>query len=301
MAMTEKSFVAITFTGLLALCSVLPAEEQAKVDVLRIGTSGTLHPFKQDPKTEKAGLESLKAFIKEETGFDSEILAQNDWHELTEKMAKGDLHLGVFHGFEFAWAQGKHPNVKALAIAINGSRTPIACVVVQRDSPAKSFGDLKGFTVDLPDTGDRYLNLFVDHQCRAAGQSPEAFFSKISAQDNYEDSIDLVVDGKVQAAVVDHGALQSYQRRKPGRFNKLKEAATSQPFPPIVLAHFGSILDEPTLKRFKDGIMGASSKEKGQTLLTLFRVSAFEMPSPEFDKVVAETRKSYEPQLPAKK
>src|SRR5262245_59459067 len=81
---------------------------QAKVDVLRIGTSGGLAPEKK----ESSALETLKGFIKEETGLDNEILRQKDWRELVEKLGKGELHLGVLQGFEYAWAQEKHPELK---------------------------------------------------------------------------------------------------------------------------------------------------------------------------------------------
>src|SRR5438128_7819455 len=77
-------------TALLAVSPSIRAQ-QKRIDVLRIGTSGTLGT----EKNEDAALETLKAFIKEETGFDSEIVRQKDWRELADKMSKGELHLGV--------------------------------------------------------------------------------------------------------------------------------------------------------------------------------------------------------------
>jgi len=285
----------------LVLSCAAADEQQVKVDVLLIGTSGTLHPDRVNPKTEQAGLETLKSFIKDETGLTNEIVRQDNWRELADKMAKGQLHLGVFHGYEFAWAQDKHPDLKPVALAFNVHHYPIACVVVRRDSQAKGFGDLQGQSLDIPDTGDRFLNLFVDHQCKAAGKNAAAFFSKITSQENFEDALDRVVDGVVQVAVVDQAALEGYERRKPGRFNKLKEVARSQPFPPTVLAHYGTVLDQPTLKRLQDGVLGASRKEKGQTVLTLFGVTGFETAPEDFGKVVAETQKTYEPSVPKTK
>ena len=80
----------------------------------------------------------------------------------------------------------------------------------------------------------RCLRLFIQRQCEAYGKKPEAFFSKITPAENVEDALDDVVDRVVQVAVLDRVALEAYQRRKPGRFRRLKEVAHSPPFPPTV-------------------------------------------------------------------
>jgi ABC-type phosphate/phosphonate transport system substrate-binding protein len=171
----------------------------------------------------------------------------------------------------------------------------VAYVVVQRDDPAKDFAGLKGHTLAIPDTGQSFLRLFVDRQSEAAGKKADDFFAKIATPDNVEDALDDLVDGKVQAVAVDRAALEAYKRRKPGRFKQLKEVAHSERFPPVVVAYYGSNLDDATLRRFKDGLLGAAKKERGQTLLTMFRLTGFVEPPEDFAKVLAETRKAYPP------
>src|ERR1700730_2616812 len=132
---------------LLFICAltllVVPAlagrARQAKIDILRIGTSGRL----SSEKKEESALETLKAFIQEETGLTNEIVRLKDWRELTDKMVKGELHLGVYQGYEFAWAHEKHPQLKPLALAVNVYRYPVAYVVTQRDNPAKDVAGLQ--------------------------------------------------------------------------------------------------------------------------------------------------------------
>src|SRR5579871_1363979 len=63
-----------------------------KIDVLRIGSSGSLTGGAAGK--EKTSLESLRSFIKDETGFNNEIIRQHDWRELADKLAKGQLHIG---------------------------------------------------------------------------------------------------------------------------------------------------------------------------------------------------------------
>jgi ABC-type phosphate/phosphonate transport system substrate-binding protein len=287
---------AVAALGLSAILLIAVAAADSlpsKPDVLRIGTSGTLTGPSESK--EEAGLKTLREFIKEETGLENEIVRQKNWQELTHKMATGDLHIGVFQGYEFAWGVEGQPKLRPLAIAVNVYRYPVVYVVTRRDSQATRFANLKGQSIAVPATSQAYLRLFVERQSEATGQKADVFFSHITEPDNVEDALDAAVDGKVQAVAVDRAALEAYKQRKPGRFKRLKEVTHSQPFPPPIVAYYDSNLDQSTLNRYKQGLLGASNKEKGQTLLTLFRLSRFETVPDDFDKALAEARKAYPP------
>jgi ABC-type phosphate/phosphonate transport system substrate-binding protein len=282
---------ALGLTAFASISLALAEAAPAKIDVLHVGTSGTLTG--EHSSREKGALESLKSFIKEVTELDNDITRQKDWRELTDKMAKGQLHIGVFQGYEFAWAQKEHPELKPLALAINLYRYPVVYVVTAKDNKATDFAGLQGQTVSLPDTGQPYLQLFAAREAKAQNKDLKEFFSKITAEQSVEDSLDNVVDGTVQAAVVDRAALEAYKQRKPGRFNKLKEVAKSKPFPPVIIAFYDKVLDDNTLKRFRDGLEGAGKTERGRTMMNLFHLTAFESAPDDFANVLAETLKEY--------
>jgi len=293
-------FRVVLSAGLLAgvlLSAGAPVAGQQKIDVLRIGTSNGLTGDKSGKK-EEAALETLKDFIKEETGFKNTIEQQKTWQQLVDRMAKGELHLGAFQGFEYAWAAEKHPELKPLALAINVHRYPTAHVVVLKGSKAKKIADLKGQPFSLPSTGHGYLRLFVERE--AGTPKLDGFFGKIVAPDNFEDALDDVVDGKVQGAVADRAAVEAYKRRKPGRFNKLRELAHSPPFPPVIIAYYDNVVDKATRSKFQNGLLTASKKEKGEMMLTLFKLTGFESVPGDFGKVLTQTRKIYAPDSGAK-
>jgi phosphonate transport system substrate-binding protein len=281
---------AIGFGILLLMPTASAVGQQAKIDNLRIGTSGTLTA---DQKNEKSSLETLRGFIKDETGLDSEITREKNWHELANKMAKGEFQIGVFQGYEFARAKEKYPELKPLAVAVNVYVYPVAYVIARKNANFTDFAGLKGHSLALVSEGPGYLRLFVDRQSQLAGSKPESFFSKIVSRSNFEDALDDIVDGVVDATVVERAALESYKQRKPGRFAQLKPVAQSQPFPPAVVAYYDSSLSEEDRTHFRNGLVGASGKEKGQTMLTLFRLTGFQTPPADLDKVLAETRQAY--------
>jgi ABC-type phosphate/phosphonate transport system substrate-binding protein len=281
-----------TLSALLGIPILVVNGQPAKLSVLRIGSTSTL-TGNADGAKEKAGRETLHQFVKDETGLNNEIVGQEKWQTLADKLAKGQYHLGVFHGYEFAWAQEKYPDLKPLVVAVNADRYPVALVLTKRDNPATDFAGLRGQSLAVPTTGKAFLRLFVDRQSQAIKKKEGAFFSKITSPDNVEDALDDVVDGTVQAIVIDQAALEAFKRRKPGRFNLLKEVARSQPFPSTVVAYYGTTLDDATLKRFKNCLLNAPRKEKGEMLLTLSRLTGFEGIPENFAKVLAETRKAY--------
>ena len=284
---------------ILSLASMilsLGAGDGRQVRTLQIGTSGSLTPA-DESGTGKGALAALGSLMKDEAGFDAKIVRQNGWRELADNLAKGQFQLGFFQGYEFAWASEKNSHLKPLLVASKESRSPylVVSVVARQDNPAKDFAGLEQQSLTIPDTGERDLRLFIDRTARAKGRSPEKFFSKISSPHNVEEALDEVVDGRVQATVVDRAILEAYQRRKPGRFAQLKEVVRSPSLPPTVLAYDDRILDEATARQIRDGLLAAASKDKPEMTLGLFHWRRFDRVPEDFDKILAETRKAYPP------
>jgi ABC-type phosphate/phosphonate transport system substrate-binding protein len=279
--------------GWLAVGCISAAQEPSKGQLLRIGTSGSL--ALNTGVSESAAIDTLKSFIKDETGFDNDILKQKNWRELSEKMRNGQLDLGVFQGHEFAWAKEKYPELNVLTIAIDVYRNRYAYIVARKDSSVSNVAGLEGQAMAIPSSSEGQLSLFVAHEARQAGKSPESFFSRITQPKNVEDALDDVVDGAVQATVVDRVGLEAYKRRKPGRFQQLKEVAHSAPFPSPVVASFNAKLDSATIDKIVSGLLNANQKDRGQRLLDMFKLTGFERQPPDFDKLLAATRKNYPP------
>jgi hypothetical protein len=64
---------------------------------------------------EKAAAKTLRGFFKDETGLNNEVLRRDNWQEVADELARGRLHLALFQGYEFAWAQ-------ELPLAVAGRR-----------------------------------------------------------------------------------------------------------------------------------------------------------------------------------
>jgi ABC-type phosphate/phosphonate transport system substrate-binding protein len=285
--------VSVMLCALVAMDS--PGLQQAQQpQLLRIGTSGSL-ALNSGNVSEQAAIDTLKSFIKDETGFDNEILKQNSWRDLAEKMRAGQLDLGVFQGCEFAWAKEKYPQLNALATAVNVYQNRYAYIVARKDNPVQNFAGLKGQAIAIPASAEGQLALFVDHLASQAGKSPESYFSRETHPKSVEDAIDDVVDGVVQAAVVDRVGVEAYKRLKPGRFRQLKEVAHSGPFPSPVVADYNAKLDSATVSKVVNGLLSSNQTDRGQRLLEMFKLTGFQRPPADFDQLLQTVRRDYPP------
>jgi len=280
--------------SLTAVVVSLTGAEERQGKVLQVGTSGSLLST-DDRGTERGAEGALESLFKDETGFGVNINRHNGWRELADKMNQGQLALGIFRGYEFAWTSENHRHLKPLVLAVNSKRGSIVLVVTRRDSPAKDLMDLQDQSLSIPDIGERDVRLFIDRSIRAKKKNPEKFFSKISSPHNIVDALDDVVDGPVQATVVAQTVLDAYTQMKPGRFEQLQVVARSRPLPPTVIAYDDRALDEATVRQIRDGLIGAAAKEKHQMTLALFHWTGFEQVPADFDQFLTETRKAYPP------
>jgi ABC-type phosphate/phosphonate transport system substrate-binding protein len=285
--------LAATLAALLLLAGSGRADT-TKMSVLHIGTTETVVEENVPEGSDETAVEdTYRQFIQAVTGFDSDIVALENHEVLAERLASGKLQLGVFMGYEFAWAQARHPKLKVLAVSVNHHSYMYPALVVHRDGPVSDLADLKGKTLALPRWGQGYGRLFVAAQSRRAGQDPGAFLGHIDSFEDAETPLDDVVDETQRAAVVDRLALEAYQRRKPGRFARLKKLSESPPMPPVLIAYCDGNLDPQTVTRLRDELTKAHQQIQGEQLLMLFRLTRFAPPSPDFERVLADMRKTY--------
>src|SRR5438874_10076563 len=209
---------------LIALASVSYGADDKKADAPRTLHVGIIASFYRDhtEETVKTTIESFRELMLAQTGFQGDPIKVEGVDRLAEDLDKDRMQLGVFFGHEFAWVRGKHPDLKPLVIVVNQLQYQRCYLLVRSDNTISSFADLKGKLLAMARHTPEPCHLFVERKCQKAGGKPDNFFSKITYPDNVEVALDDLVDGSVQANIVDEVALNAYKRRKPGRYAKLK-------------------------------------------------------------------------------
>lgn len=271
----------------------VPAEEKdADAQGLRVGLVRTL--FRDvPPALAQVSIQPFSELMHSQTGLDCRAIVAGDALHLARQLNEDKVQFAVFHGVEFAWAQEKYPELRALVIAINRKRELRAVLVTRYDSEVKSFADLKGKPIALPRRSREHCHLFLERQCREAGSAPKGFFSDLVAYPNIEAALDDVLRRKVQAAVVDNVSLDCYETLKPGCHAGLKVLQQSCVFPAAVVAYHRGALDSATLARLHSGLIKANQNVRGKELMFLWNLTAFEEVPTDYPQTLAAVIREY--------
>jgi ABC-type phosphate/phosphonate transport system substrate-binding protein len=272
----------------------LAEEESPSATSIRIGLVSTL--FRDTPESLiQLMMKPLKSLMESQTGMTGMLESGGECRCLGRQLQDDKFQLAVFHGVEFAWVRQKHPELKPLVIAIRDGQPMHACLVVARDSKVTNLNDLQGKSLAMCRQCREHCRLFLERRCEACGKCPLKFFAKIETPTDAEDALDDVVDGVVDAALVDGAALDRYKRVKADRFTKLKTAVQSEPFPPAVIAYKPGVLSDETLARFRNGLITANQNPKGKQLLNMCRINCFQAVPTDYEEMLLAIAKAYPP------
>jgi ABC-type phosphate/phosphonate transport system substrate-binding protein len=278
-----------------ALAAGLAAAEE-KTDAKEVGIGMPITFFRDlEPAEAKTLMSPFKNLMEKKTGLTGDVVITPGSDSLSKQLSAGQLQLGVFHGFEFAWARLKNPHLKPLVIAINQQRTLKAYLVVARDSKVAGLTGLQDKTLALPRALREHCMLFLERHCRDCGLQPARFFGKMDTVADAEDALDAVVNGDADATVMDGVSLEWYQRRRADHFAHLKVVLESEVFPATVVAYNEGSVPQATIKCFRDGMIRANQDRAGQLVLAMCRMTGFEPIPEDYERLLTDILKAYPP------
>ncbi len=261
---------------------------------VRIGMVSTLFRDTPEPLV-LAMMQPFGAMMEAQTGLSGKLIPGGDAATLGRLLAEDKVQIAVFHGFEFAWARQRYPQLRPLMIAINRHKHLRALVVTRDDADATGLADLKGKTVALPRRSREHCMLYFDRRCQGLGKKPEQCFGRVAAPPSPDEALEDVVDGTVDAAVVDGVTMECFKRRKPARYYRLKVVEQSETFPAAAVAYHPGCLDEKDVKCFREGMMHANRSALGRQLLTLWKLTGFEAVPDDYEATLDAITKAYPP------
>lgn len=263
------------FCTLVALVAVATASAQQPAGELKMGMiQGMFRDVK--PAMVQALSKPFRELMLKQTGYTGDVEICADALGLTEKMKDKSVQIGVFHGFEFAWAQTRCDDLIPLIVTRPPGGKVQAVVVVQKDAPYKTLADLKDERVTLPRGAKAHSVAFLD-KLRAgldkAVAKPETKLAMTA-----EDVLSGVVSGEVTAALVDVCALEGYRNLQPGAIKHLRILHESEEFPAAVVAYRKGAITEAEAARLRTSLASAEKTASGKLLMTLWNLQGFEAP-----------------------
>jgi ABC-type phosphate/phosphonate transport system substrate-binding protein len=239
--------------------------------------------------------DDFKSLLKATTGFDGELTTKLDPAQIADQLEKKQIDFGIFHAHELAWVQKNHPDLVPLLVAVNKKNAEQAHLIVQKNDPAKTFADLSGKKLDMPNGISELARIFVAKECQdAAKKKPADFFGSIGKSNGAVAAMDNVARGKAQATVVTGEWLEFYKEVKGPTFtNKLRVLEKSEVFPPSVIVYKRGALDQKTIDQFKSGLLKADRTELGSEMMKEWNIDVFQTPPNDYATRVTQLLKNY--------
>ena len=286
----------LAFAILLVAISLAPAAEP-DLPKIRVGLLEGM--FRDVPKPILTAMaEPFRSLMLKQTGLSGDVEVCPNSTCLAGKLKDRSVTVGVFHGFEYAWAKNANPNLIPLLVTVPHGRKVQAMILVSADSELKKPSDLKGMGVVIPKNLKAHGQLFLD---KVRAQNPAIQIAPNPATLNAEEAISAVAGGREKAVITDIATLNGYYGLQPGAANQLRILAESELLPCAVIATEKGTMTEENMDRIRKGLAGASKTAQGRTMLMMWAIKGFELVPADYEDQCKKILASYPPPLKLEK
>jgi phosphonate transport system substrate-binding protein len=217
-------------------------------------------------------LEQIARFVGERIGQPAELIGGIAWEEQHRLLDRGEIDVAFICGLPYT---EKHDRpdapIDVLAAPVmqparyQGRPIYFTDVIVRQESPFHSFADLRGCVWAYNDPGSHSGYNVVRHHLITLGET-SGYFGRVVASGGHQRSIQLVVEGAVDASGVDSTVLDLEMKQHPELADRIRivESIGPSPIPPVVVAHR---LPAATKQQIRDTLLQMHKDPTGQAIL----------------------------------
>jgi phosphonate transport system substrate-binding protein len=201
-------------------------------DALRVAVATIL-----TPTSNFGAYQSLIAFLGSQLGLTTELVQRSSYAGINALLASGGVDLAFVCSGAYIDLRNDRSAELLVVPVVDGSTTYESWVIARSGVDAGLYEHLRGssfaFVDPLSNTG-YYFPIWWAIQL---GEDPEAFFGATTFTHSHEKSIEMVAEGVVDAAAVDHLVFKALVNQRPEIGNRVRIIERSPPFgiPPVVV------------------------------------------------------------------
>jgi phosphonate transport system substrate-binding protein len=187
--------------------------------------------------------DAITRYTSECLGVPTEFVSGIAWQDRESLLDAGKIHVAWICGLPYVWkADRPHPGIELLATPVmQGAHyedRPVyfSDVVVRRESEFRTFADLRGASWAYNEPGSHSGYNVVRYHLAVLGEA-SAYFGQVVESGAHQVSLQMILDGRIDASAIDTTVLEQEIRRDPAIRSRIRvlERLGPSPMPPWVV------------------------------------------------------------------
>lgn len=226
------------------------------------------------PQRNLRDYERMFRYLGKKLGRPVELVQRADYAQAVALLENREVEAAFVCSGPYVDARDRFGAEALVVPQVGGKKTYFSYVIVRKDSPFRSFRDLRGkvfaFTDPLSATGKLYPAYLLSKM----GLTPETYFSKTILTWGHDNSVDAVAHGLADGAAVSSLVWEGLARSADEEASQTRVIERSPPFgmPPVVVH---PRLDPELKDRLREIFLGMHLDAEGKVLLEQAGIGQF--------------------------
>ncbi|HCL81218.1 MAG: hypothetical protein A2077_01605 [Nitrospirae bacterium GWC2_46_6] len=213
-------------------------------------------------------------YIGEQIKQPVQMVHRRTYDEMDSMLERGEVKVAFICSAPYVKNREKFGVELLIAPSVNGKATYNSYIIVHKDSPIKSFNELKGKSFAFTDPKSNTGKLYPTYLLKTMGYVPEGFFKRVMYSYSHNKSVELVAKRVVDGVAVE-SIVYEYMLKKDSPYaRQTKIIKQSPPFgiPPVVVT---KDIDAGLKKKIRDAFFNMHKTEKGRVILDAMMMDGF--------------------------
>lgn len=238
--------------------------------VLRFAVAAML-----SPKSTRKYYDDLVYLACEKAGYSARIVRRQTYSEINDLMEMNELDLAFVCSGPYIEGNKKF-GMKLLAVpVVRGEKVYRSYIIVNIESPARSFKELKGKKFAFVDPNSNTGYLVPKYMLAKMKETPQSFFKETYFTYSHDKSIEAVANNSVDGSAVDGLIWEFMNKTEPKTTSKTKIIAKSEPYgiPPVVI---NASIKPEIEEKLRDILLTIHEDAEGKKILEKIQIDRFE-------------------------
>ena len=218
--------------------------------------------------------QSVIDYIGEQIHRPVQMVHRRTYDEMDSLLEQGEVQVAFICAAPYVKNREKFGVELLVAPSVNGRPIYHSYIIVHKDSPLKSFADLKGKVFAFTDPKSNTGKLYPSYLLKTMNTAPEKYFKRHMYSYSHNKSIELVAKHVVDGAAVESLVYDNMIKTGSPYARQTRIIKRSPPYgtPPIVVTKDVS----PALRdTIRDAFLNMNKNQKGKAILDAMMIDGF--------------------------